>query len=442
MNHDFELELRALANKYSEKNSHFSKEETAEATTLCTSVLREGRDGFDLFWKWASHLPADSLAQAIASVWTSFDESLRNEVYENQRRLPEAVTIRFRLQSAVGLRPIDTVAAHWFLEAAFNALPKKRPNKDQMKLFRSILLKGDAPALLGFTFESNAASVVIPLLSCVSEFLSPRSADAQRSCSPIEAQVIEWLLRNNFFPRLTEEQRAVVVALVKPWSREFKTAFTSKNEHLPAGLDEALRLADASSPPVVGTESAPLPSVPKPKAEPPRNVSVRELLDQIGLAVKTIESDNKSAREELREKEVALQALRTKLCQAESSLQRTEGELIESRAALHEKGGALQTALAELAELRGRLDASALELASEKEKHAADSKALLDRIEVEKKRAIDSFENRLADKLRLEWRDFESVSNRPMDTQVGESLRSLVRGIFEMLEHEGLKIRY
>jgi hypothetical protein len=28
-----------------------------------------------------------------------------------------------------------------------------------------------------------------------------------------------------------------------------------------------------------------------------------------------------------------------------------------------------------------------------------------------------------------------------MNTQVGESLRSLVRGIFEMLEHEGFKIR-
>lgn len=86
------------------------------------------------------------------------------------------------------------------------------------------------------------------------------------------------------------------------------------------------------------------------------------------------------------------------------------------------------------------IDSLTLELASEKEKHAADARTLLARIDVEKTRAVEAFQNRLADKLRLERKDFESVSNRPMDTQVGESLRSLVRGIFEMLEREGLNI--
>ena len=444
MDHDLELQLRALADKYRERRFQLSKAEAAEATTLCTKLLQDGREGFDLCWQFVPYLPAESLAGAIASTWTSLDESLQREFIARQQRLPEAAATRLRLRSAVALRPIDAAAARRLLSLACYAMtntPKKRPSKEQVKLFRSVLLNGDEPALVGFAFESHTQAEIGPLLTCVLEVLSTRNADAQRSFSPSEPRVIEWLLQNNFFPRLTEDQRAVAVALAKSWPREVKTAFASKNEHLPARLDEALRLAESSSSPVAERESAPPPPVPKPTAEPPRNVSVRELLDQVALTVKTIEADNKSAREELQEKEVALQALRTKLSQAESSLQRTEGDLIESCAALHEKDAALQTALAELAELRGKLDASALELAHEKEKHAADSQALLDRIEVEKKRAVDSFENCLADKLRLEWRDFESVSNRPMDTQVGESLRSLVRGIFEMLEHEGLNIR-
>lgn len=431
MNHDFEPQLRALAEKYSEKHPHFSKDETAEATTLCTSVLRDGRDGFDLFWKWASHLPADSLAQAIASVWSSLDESLRTEIQEKQRRLPESVTLRFRLQSAVSLLTIDANAAHWFLAAACNALQKKRPNKEQMKLFRSILLKGDEPALMGFSFESNTASSITPLLSCISEFLSPRSADAQRICSPLEPRVIEWLLKNDFFSRLTGEQRAVVVALVRPWTREMKTAFESKQDKIPEVLAKALQPED-------GPQPAPAPVR---TDESPRNPSIHELLIQLGNAVKSIEAEKERIREELREEKAALKDLRSKLSDSESNRQRTERELIETRASLDEKGTNLQFVSAELAESLSKLSASELELAREKEMHLADSQALLNRIDVEKKRAVDSFENRLSDKLRLEWRDFESVSNRPMDTQVGESLRTLLLGIFEMLEHEGLKIR-
>jgi len=444
MNHDLEPQLRALADKYRERRFHLSKEETAEATMLCAKVLQGGAVGFELCWQLAPYLPADSLADSIASTWTSLDESLQREVIARQQRLPESAGTRLRLRSAVALRQIDAAAARRLLSSACYAMtntPKKRPSKEQVKLFRSILLNGDEPALVGFAFESHTQAEIGPLLTCVLEVLSKRSADAQRSFLPSEPRVIEWLLQNELFPRLTEDQRAVAVALAKSWPREAKTAFLSKTGHLPAGLNEALRLAEAPSPPVAEGEATPPPPVPKPSAEPPQIFSVHELLEQVGLAVKTIEADNKSAREELREKEVALQALRTKLGQAESSLLRSEEDLIKGRAAINEKDAALQTALAELAELRSRLDATKLELASGKEKHAADSQALLDRIEVERKRAVDSFQNRLADKLRLEWRDFESVSNRPMDTQIGESLRSLVRGIFEMLEHEGLKFR-
>jgi hypothetical protein len=444
MDHHLEPQLRALADKYRERRFQLSKAETGEATTLCTKVLQDGREGFELCWQLAPYLPAESLAEAIASTWTGLDESLQREVMTRQQRLPEAAATRLRFRSAVALRPIDAAAARRLLSSACYAMtntPKKRPSKEQMKLFRSILLNGDEPALVGFAFESHTQAETGPLLACVLEVLATRSADAQRSFSPSEPRVIEWLLQNDFFPRLTEAQRAVAVALTKSWPREVKTEFASKNERLPADLDQALRLAEAPSPPVAEKESATPSPVSKAMVEPLQNVSVRALLDQVGLAVKTIEADNKSVRDQLQEKEVALQALRTKLNQAETSLQHIEGELIESRAALDEKGDALQIALAELAELRGKLEVSTRALAIEKEKHAADSQALLDRIEVEKKRAVDSFENRLADKLRLEWRDFGSVSNRPMDMQVGESLRSLVRGIFEMLEHEGLKIR-
>jgi chromosome segregation ATPase len=157
--------------------------------------------------------------------------------------------------------------------------------------------------------------------------------------------------------------------------------------------------------------------------------------------LRILESEKKTAREELREKEATTQTLQSKLTQAQGQLQRAEQEQIESRARLHEQDTARQNAEREAAELRSKFDELTKELAIEREKHAADSQALLTRIDVEKARAADALANRLAQKLRVEWRDFESVSSRPMDSEVGESLRHLLRGIFEMLEREGLKIR-
>jgi hypothetical protein len=443
MNYDLEPQLRALADKYRERRFHLSKEDSSEATKLCTRLLQDRREGFDLCWQFAPFLPAESLAEAIASTWTNLDELLRREFIARQQRLPEAAGSRLRLRSAVALRLIDPPAARRLLTSACYAMTnnaKKCPSKEQVKIFRSILLNGNEPGLLGFTFESHTQAEIGPLLSCVVEVLSTSKVDTQRIFTASEPRVIEWLLRNTLFNRLTADQRTVVATLAKSWPREVKAAFASKYEPLPEGLDEALKIVATPTPPIAEAESALRPDVPPLTAVPQRCHSVQELLDQIGLAVKAIDADNKSAREELTEKEVVLQALRTRLSQAESSLQRTEGELIESSAALNEKGAALQTALAELAELRGKIDTSALELTSEKKKHAADAKTLLDRIEVERRRAVEAFENGLANKLRLEWRDFESVKDRPMDTQMGESMRSLVRGIFELLENEGIKI--
>lgn len=446
MTPDLQSQLRALADKCRAPDFQLSKDQTLEATTLWTTALAGWPEEMDMCLQFAPNLPADSLAKAIASNWLSFDASLRSECINRLlETLPEASGIELRLRLAVALQPIHPPTADSQLIAACYWMRKKkkhRLNKEHEKLFRSVLLNDEDPALTRFALKTHTQADVKGLLACVSEVLFTHGSDGLRTFSSVEPRVIEWLLQNELFSKLIGEQRADAVVLIKSWPREAKATFASKKLSLPADLDEALRLDEASSQVVVEKESTAPPPAPKPPAEPTRNGGVHELLDQVGQAIKVIEKENKDVREELREKESAARSMQLSLRQTETKLHRAESELSASRAASDEKDSALQATQVEIDKLRGKLDASALELASEKEKHAADSQALLDRIDVEKKRAVGSFENRLAEKLRLEWKDFESVSNRPMDTKVGESLRLLVLGIFEMLEREGIKIRH
>lgn len=439
---DLEPQLRDLAEKYREGRSHLSKDEIARAATLCTNALAAGREGLEVCWQFAAYLPPEALAEAIAATWPELDETLRREVIARQQRLPEGAAARLRLRSAVALRDVDPAAARRLLATACYALtstPKQRPSKEQAKLLRSILLNGDQPALAGFRFADATQAEIGPLLTCVAEVAFPRGHDQRRTFTPGERRIIEWLLENDLFTRLTESQRAGVVALVNSWPRAAKAAFAESQERLPAPLEDALK-TDPSAP-LAETSLAQCPPVPTTAREPARKANARELLDQLGAALKELESEKEAAREELREREAATQTLRSKLSQAESELQRAEQERIERRATSDAQETVRQNAEREAAELRSKVDELARELAIEREKHATDAQALLKRIEVEKTRAADAFSNRLGQKLRLEWRDFQSVSNRPMDVEVGESLRHLLRGIFEMLEREGLKIR-
>ena len=435
---DLERQLRDLAGKY---RFHLPKNEIAEAATLCTDALAAGREGLELCWQFAAYLPPEALAEAIAATWPELDETLRREVIARHQRLPEGAAARLRLRSAVALRDVDPAAARRLLATACYALtstPKQRPSKEQAKLLRSILLNGDQPALAGFRFENATQAEIGPLLTCVAVAF-PLSPDEGRTFTLGERRIIEWLLENDLFTRLTESQRAGVVALVNSWPRTTKAAFAESHERLPAPLEDAMK-TDASAA-LAETSLAPSAPVSTTAAEPARKANARELLDQLGAALRELESEKKAAREELREREAATQTLRSKLSQAESELQRAAQERTERRATSDAQETARQNAEREAAEWRSKVDELARELAIEREKHAADSQALLKRIEVEKTRAADAFSNRLGQKLRLEWRDFQSVSNRPMDVEVGESLRHLLRGIFEMLEREGLKIR-
>ena len=81
------------------------------------------------------------------------------------------------------------------------------------------------------------------------------------------------------------------------------------------------------------------------------------------------------------------------------------------------------------------------ELADANEQHDREAEALAGRVRIEFERGIETFKNSLSDKVRLEWRDFEDVSELEMTSELGESHRRQIREIFALLEREGIQIK-
>ena len=79
--------------------------------------------------------------------------------------------------------------------------------------------------------------------------------------------------------------------------------------------------------------------------------------------------------------------------------------------------------------------------AEAKRRHDQEAEALAARVSVETERGIEAFKNSLADKLRLEWRDFEDVSGLTITQEIGESYRRQLGEIFALLERDGIQVK-
>ena len=58
----------------------------------------------------------------------------------------------------------------------------------------------------------------------------------------------------------------------------------------------------------------------------------------------------------------------------------------------------------------------------------------------DRSRQADESLQRIASKIRVEYRDFKDAVNTPMTVDLGENLRIQLQSVFEILEKGGMKI--
>ncbi len=327
---EIEPHLATLSEKYLVSHSRLAKPEADEASLLCRQALAEGEEGAALCLRFATSLPADAVASAVAENWSSLDDARRLQIVERLPRLPEPGGKRFRLALGVELRDTDASLACRILTQACQALlePKSdRPTKKNVTTTRVMLLDGKEPALLGFDFAGATKVEVGPLLTLViSAVFTP--ADGKRlEFAPLAPRVLNWMWTQKLFPLLSPEQRAAVAAATANWPAKAKSELIEQFEVLPDELGFLKSApAEPSAPPAGALEpdqaadAAPTsqrqPSDAGPAAistaPAPQRLPHRDLLAQLGAAfkdlVKLAHCDGRACKVRSRKRSVAAYA--------------------------------------------------------------------------------------------------------------------------------------
>jgi hypothetical protein len=133
--------------------------------------------------------------------------------------------------------------------------------------------------------------------------------------------------------------------------------------------------------------------------------------------------------------------LRARVSAGDRDLLKLEAELREARREVDSTKAELASAKHEANILREVNERFRTDLAEAKQLHDREAEALAGRVKIEFERGIETFKNSLADKLRLERRDFEDVSEIAMTSEIGGSHRRQIREIFALLEREGIQMK-
>lgn len=78
---------------------------------------------------------------------------------------------------------------------------------------------------------------------------------------------------------------------------------------------------------------------------------------------------------------------------------------------------------------------------AEKDTEIAERTEMAKVLSRDRSKQADESMQRLASKIRVEYRDFTDALNMPMSCDLGENLKLQLQSIFEMLEKGGMKIK-
>ena len=500
---EIEHHLDALSKRFIERKK-LPDIEVAEAARLCREALAAGSEGFVVFWQFATALPPEAAAKALSEHWVHLDEAQRQNVFARLQRLYDSVGKRMRLRLAVSLRKTEVDGARRVLTQGCAALTTGKnngPSGKELTIFQNELLAGREPALVNFDFTQATRAEVGPMLACIAATIVGRSERDVPSLIPGAPRVIKWLWKEDLFAKWSPEQSEAVFAVIKRWPQRIKDELAALLEPLPEAFvflrdsEEIAPATDAVAAPAipdVDTFSQPgkptaaaenpvaTPAVPEvhtrpepskqtaapkapaaasakaaPDVEHPATkaaapatslpvsrgiVSPKDLLGQLGEAIRLLEGRVEEFRDEARRQEAASRELRTHLAITQRDLAQAGERERMLRNQLEAEGKSRRMAEDAVRAQQEKIDQLGGELARAREEHNHEADALAARVSVESGRHLEAFQNALADKLRLEWRDFQDVSELPMSPDIGNSHRRQLRGIFALLEDEGVSV--
>jgi hypothetical protein len=158
-----------------------------------------------------------------------------------------------------------------------------------------------------------------------------------------------------------------------------------------------------------------------------------DLLGKAGKAATAVKTEGVQQK-------IKIDALSCALESAQEKLQHADQQIANQQATITELGKKLAATEGDIFALRQTV-AQRDAVIAEKDAEIAERTKMAEVLSRDRSRQADETLQRLASKVRVEYRDFVDALNVPMSCDLGENLRLQLQNIFDVLEKGGMKIK-
>lgn len=231
------------------------------------------------------------------------------------------------------------------------------------------------------------------------------------------------------------------IVKVRKWFADYEAAqgIPSKDETVnhvtaPATVTDTKALNNENNRPTETIKSSKLPStLTAEEATTDMSVYLIDLLSKAGKAAAAVRSEGVQQRNKIETLSQTIESEQDNLRQANQQIATQQDTIAELRRKLSTAEGDI-AALKQTVEQRDTIIA-------EKDAEIAERMKMAEILSRDRDKQADESLQRLASKLKVEYRDFMDALDMPMSCDLGENLRLQLQSIFDILEKGGIKIK-
>lgn len=439
-----ESEIQKLIDSTKQSASSLSEPENK---AKLQDIIKSDDKGFPLIVRFIHKFHPEVISSCITENWDALEQDSRskfvNEIIKMSKRDND---LKIRLHMVARLADTDPKEAFRLFSHTCEQFTEKNSKDPSSKLIKSVrpLLLTDPPQMVKLPLDSDCKRDLGPIMTTglLAAFASDKT-DKEIISPEVQHQILKWLFSAGKSILLTESNLKDIAACIDKWP----LSQLPRLKELISKLPEALRNIIINKYPYL---FQPEMSVRDQTGSPQGRsfdplTALQKIIEYITNKEKESEVSNREKGEKIRKLEdelstekKSIEAITLKHNQLEQEKEKNTALINQEK----ENNAELRGQISRLNEEVNVAKELAQRQAIDIEKMSSDHKAEIvkhgERISSESEHAVGVLKTKLKSSLSIEHSDFNSILEKPMSADLGDSLRSQVKRIFKKLSDEGI----
>lgn len=456
--HSLETEIQEFTQKINKTTLEVS---LPDRKAKLQDIIKSDDIGLPSIIKFIHKFHPDEITRVISENWNVLSDDSRYKFVSEIIKLPKKDNdVKLKLLFVAQLVIIDPTEAFRIFSYTCEQLSEKNskaPSARFIKLMRPILLNSVPPQLVSLPLDRNYKRDLEPIMIAgLLAAFAPDKADKELISPEVQYHILKWIFSNDRTLNLTEGRLKDIAASIDKWPLSLISLLQGLISVLPEELRKIITERNQclfTNVSITMNQSV-LESTNQDRQVDDKGVffdphsAMEKLADYIkGFSKKeeSWESIIRQQRDKVREIEDKLLSANNRidiLSRKNDQLEDGKEYYIDLVNREKENNVELSNRISKLNEELNAAKEQAQRLSIDIEKmrsdHNTEMSKLVERIHSESEYAVGVLRTRLKSSLLIEHSDFNSIFEKPMSLELGDSLRSQVKRIFKKLNDEGI----